>query len=263
MHYYQFYIGDYAKDCRHLSWDEDLAYRRLLDAYYAKEEPLPSDYRSIYRLVCAQTDSQREAVNTVLNEFFVETPEGWRNSKADNEISAFKEKSKKASASARIRWDGKKKPSQIDRNANASLDKCERTNTLCEGNANNEQLTINNESNKKQDRFDALRHLVSLGVVEQVARDWIKQRKTKPTLTAIKGIEKEAIKARLSLHQALEISCSRGWQSFKAEWIQDKTNTLTPNQSAWLTITGQIANFGDDNHGRTIEADPLPPALLG
>ena len=126
-----------------------------------------------------------------------------------------------------------------------------------------ETETETETENKKQKQFDALRHLVSLGVVEQVARDWIKQRKTKPTLTAIKGIEKEASKARMSLHQALEISCSRGWQSFKAEWIQDKTNTLTPNQSAWLTITGQTANFGDDNHGRTIEADPLPPALLG
>ena len=126
-----------------------------------------------------------------------------------------------------------------------------------------ETETETETENKKQKQFDALRHLVSLGVVEQVARDWIKQRKTKPTLTAIKGIEKEASKSRLSLHQALEISCSRGWQSFKAEWIQDKTNTLTPNQSAWLTITGQTANFGDDNHGRTIEADPLPPALLG
>jgi len=34
MHYYQFNIGDYASHTRHLSDLEDLAYRRLLDAYY-------------------------------------------------------------------------------------------------------------------------------------------------------------------------------------------------------------------------------------
>ncbi len=47
MNYYPFHIGDYAKKTRHLSWDEDMAYRRLIDAYYLHEGPLPADKRKI------------------------------------------------------------------------------------------------------------------------------------------------------------------------------------------------------------------------
>jgi len=39
MHYFNFNIGDYASHTRHLSLMEDLAYRRLIDAYYLAEKP--------------------------------------------------------------------------------------------------------------------------------------------------------------------------------------------------------------------------------
>ena len=66
MNFYPFNIGDYSAATKHLSWDEDLAFRRLLDAYYTREEPIPLDRRQAYRLVMAQTDAQREAVDIVL-----------------------------------------------------------------------------------------------------------------------------------------------------------------------------------------------------
>lgn len=83
MNYYPFHIGDYLSATRHLSWEEDAAYRRLLDTYYTTEKPLPSDLRAVCRLVLATTDSQREAVQTVLGEFFELTADGWINSRAD------------------------------------------------------------------------------------------------------------------------------------------------------------------------------------
>ena len=73
-------------------------------------------------------------------------------------------------------------------------------------------------------RFDAVQHLVSLGVFEQVARDYCQQRKKKPTMTAINGIYKQAQKAGISLNKALEICCARGWEGFKAEWITENRN---------------------------------------
>lgn len=79
MNYYPFHIGDYVSKTRHLSWDEDAAYRRLLDAYYTLEKPLPSDLRAVCRLVLATSDAQREAVKVVLEEFFEPTADGWRN----------------------------------------------------------------------------------------------------------------------------------------------------------------------------------------
>ena len=94
MNYYPFHMGDYATATRHLSWDEDAAYRRLLDAYYTHEKPLPLELRAVYRLVIATTEAQREAVETVLREFFVETPDGWVNRRAEAELAAMREKSK-------------------------------------------------------------------------------------------------------------------------------------------------------------------------
>ena len=41
MHFYQFNIGDYASHTRHLNPIEDIAYRRLLDIYYAVIEEDP------------------------------------------------------------------------------------------------------------------------------------------------------------------------------------------------------------------------------
>ena len=86
MNFYPFNIGDYAGKTRHLTWDEDMAYRRLLDVYYSNEQPLPADKRQVYRLAGAQTTKQKQAVDTVLNEFFDKVPEGFRNARCDEEI---------------------------------------------------------------------------------------------------------------------------------------------------------------------------------
>ena len=92
MNYYPFHIGDYLSATRHLSWEEDAAYRRLLDTYYTSEKPLPTDLRAVCRLVLATTDSQRDAVQVVLNEFFELTADGWINGRADAEIASMQEK---------------------------------------------------------------------------------------------------------------------------------------------------------------------------
>lgn len=90
MNFYPFHIGDYARRTRHLTWDEDLAYRRLLDLYYTTEAPLPREVAKVCRLVVATTKRQRQAVQAVLDEFFEMTPEGWVNRRADEEISSMK-----------------------------------------------------------------------------------------------------------------------------------------------------------------------------
>lgn len=92
MHHFPFHIGDYAAATKHLSWDEDLAYRRLLDWYYVNERPLPVDLVRVCRLVIADTDERKAAVTAVLYEFFEETPQGWRHVRCDEEIERMREK---------------------------------------------------------------------------------------------------------------------------------------------------------------------------
>jgi len=104
MNYYPFHIGDYASATRHLSWDEDAAYRRLLDVYYTSEKPIPSDHRAACRLVLAQTDAQRDAVQIVLSEFFELTEDGWVNKRADAEIEEMRARQQKQRDKANKRW---------------------------------------------------------------------------------------------------------------------------------------------------------------
>jgi uncharacterized protein YdaU (DUF1376 family) len=100
MHYYQFHIGDYKSHTHHLSLLEDLAYRRLLDFYFLHENPIK--HRDIARQIGMR--EHEEDVMTVLNEFFLSTPEGFVNPRADKEIKQYKEFSVAGKRGAAKRW---------------------------------------------------------------------------------------------------------------------------------------------------------------
>lgn len=91
MNYYEHHLADYTQATAHLSMLEDAAYSRMLRWYYANEKPLPLEIKAIERLVRAQSKQEREAVKTVLEEFFVQAEDGWHQDRADNEIARFKE----------------------------------------------------------------------------------------------------------------------------------------------------------------------------
>jgi uncharacterized protein YdaU (DUF1376 family) len=111
LNYYEHHLGDYAAATGHLSWDEDMAYTRLLRAYYHHERGIPQG--QAYRLARAATAAQRKAVDAVLVEFFVLADGMHGQKRADEEIARFQDKQRKAKASADARW------SQSGRNANA------------------------------------------------------------------------------------------------------------------------------------------------
>lgn len=104
MRHYAFNVGDYAAATLHLSDAEDLAYRRLLDAYYAREEPLPVDIGACCRLARATTPAARRAVETVLREFFDLQPDGWHQKRADAEIERQRMKSQSSRDAINHRW---------------------------------------------------------------------------------------------------------------------------------------------------------------
>ena len=111
MNFYPFHIGDYASATQHLTLEEDAMYRRLLDLQYMSEKPLPKEERQLYRLTRAATESHREAMLTVLREFFDETPEGWISRRAMAEIEVMQEKQQKQKDKAIKRWQSHKQES--------------------------------------------------------------------------------------------------------------------------------------------------------
>jgi len=95
MHYFQFNIGDYMSHTNHLSLLEDIAYRRLLDLYYLHERPLNSGVASVARQI-GMREHETE-VQTVLEEFFKLTEDGWVNKRADLVIEDYRAKIQQAS----------------------------------------------------------------------------------------------------------------------------------------------------------------------
>lgn len=86
MNYYSHHIGDYLSATAHLSLLEHGAYRRLIDVYYINESPLPAEIKQVYRLVGARSKEEKEAVDSVLGEFFDKCDDGWRQNRCDHEI---------------------------------------------------------------------------------------------------------------------------------------------------------------------------------
>jgi len=104
MNYYEHHIGDYAEATAHLTFIEDATYSRLIRKYYATEKPLPNEIKLVQRLINARSKEEKNAVVSVLNEFFTLTDDGWRQERCDHEIARFKDKQLKARRSAEGRW---------------------------------------------------------------------------------------------------------------------------------------------------------------
>ena len=87
--------------------------------------------------------------------------------------------------------------------------------------------TINNiknniqNTNKKNTKKSVLDLLADFGITGQLADDFITHRKACKapiTETALKGFQREADKAGITLAEAITISIERNWRGFKSEW---------------------------------------------
>ena len=198
MHYFNFNIGDYMKHTLHLTPEEDLAYRRLLDMYYDTEAPIPNNIP----LVSRRLRMGSEVVESVLKEFFDFTEDGYKNYRADGEIADYHKFLEKQKANGRLGGRPKKGKKPI---ANPSLTQAEPKKSL-----NNKQQTTNNihtpdgVSSDLWDDFLAYRKRLKAPVTDRVVTRLIKESKD----------------ANMTLEQVLETMIFKGWRSFEASWMK-------------------------------------------
>ena len=200
MHYFPFHIGDYRSSTAHLSNDEDLAYRRLIEMYMDTEAHIPMDTGWVARRI--RIDAK--TVIRVLQDFFQEESDGWVHARCDIEIAKY------AELSERNRRNG----SKGGRPKNPTGTQLEPTGKATN---NQEPITKNQEPIKKE---EALPRPESVSV--EVWSDFIKQRKrikADLSTTGLKAISREAAKAGWTLEAALTECSARGWRGFKADWV--------------------------------------------
>lgn len=107
MNYYRLHIGDYLRDASHLSLLEHGVYTRLLQVYYTRETPIGDAEK--YRIVGARSEDERQAVDTVLAEFFVLADGLWTQGRCEREIAEYKAKAERNREVGKLGGNPKKK----------------------------------------------------------------------------------------------------------------------------------------------------------
>ena len=232
MHYYQFNIGDYRAATAHLSNEEDLAYRRLLDMYYDTENQIPLDTQWVakrLRLDC-------EVVKSVLQDMFKLTESGWHHGRCETVIDQYHAMAEKNRANGRL-GGRKKNPVASD------------SQPIAKATINDKPITNNHKPIKERATSVACPHDVS----PQVWQDWLQLRKSKKasvTETVVKGARAEAGKLNWTLDQFLVEWCTRGSQGLKAEWVNDKSSGMTKtgqmNQTVMSGLTRGLIGGGSN-----------------
>lgn len=258
MHYFQWNIKAYLAATAHLTNAEDLAYRRLLEHYYDTEQPIPT----ALPLVSRRLRLGLPELESVLNEFFLLTPDGWINAYCDTVIAEFNAYITKQQANGSL--GGRRKKA----NAKPKEPTAKPPLTQAIANKNQEPITNNQEPNNqnqepepskpKSKPLSASALLAALGIHDQLAADWITLRKTKKaaiTKTALDGIQREADKASLSMNAVLRLCCERGWGGFKSEWVlQPSGNGTAADKSKAAKLAAALA-WSDGDNGNIIEGE--------
>ena len=230
MNYYPHHINDFNSATRHLNRLERGIYRDLIELYYETEQRLTNDLTALCRKIIARSNEESTAVEQVLNEFFTETPTGWFHSRCEDEIERYRsnnsQKAEAGRASAAKRQEKRQRAlngdsTDVQRTLNERATDEQRNSNVTP--TNQEPITNHHKPIKKKTTSQPDK---PTDVSDSVWQDFLQIRKAKRspmTDTALQQIRAEADKANITLQTALEHSCARGWQGFKAEWLNETT----------------------------------------
>ena len=197
MNFYPFHIGDYLSHTSHLTDEEDLAYRRMIDLYYQTEEPF-TDTAKLARKV----RSSFEIVGSILSEFFVYQENAWHLKRADEEIAKYKAMKDGGRKGAALRWHkGSDSPPITP--------------------PNHPLMPTKNQEPTTKNHIKTIP--TPVGVSDDLWSDFLvyrKRLKAPVTDRVLARLIKEAELAKMPLDQVLETIIFKGWRSFEASWIQ-------------------------------------------
>lgn len=203
MHYYQFNIGDYQSHTKHLTPIEDICYRRLLDFYYLHEQPITTDIPKLTKLLLL--NGHAEQVESILNEFFDLSENGWINHRADEEILKYQGFSEAGKRGAAMRW-------------------------LKGGHEPPKQTPLGNKKQETKNKYTP-------PIPEELLLEWNRVRKVKKgsevSEIVFNSVVREAKIAGISVERAITICCERSWLTFKAAWVKDE---IPQSQSLRLSL---------------------------
>jgi uncharacterized protein YdaU (DUF1376 family) len=242
MHYYYHHIGDFIKDTSFLTNEELGIYMKLIWLYYDSESPLENNPSTLAIKIGARDKVNQ--VEGILNLFFKLENNKWHQSRCNRELENYKKLSESGKKGAEKRWGNHREsiatPLPPHSHPNA---------TLIATN-NQEPITKNH-----------IKDIAPIGVSESIFKDYLEVRKAKKakwTQTALKGLQREADKAKMSLQDVMQLCCERNWVGFKAEWAnsQDPVSKKGDDKSWMFSNEGieakarelGVSDYGVANH---------------
>lgn len=236
MHFYKFNIGDYARSTRHLSNEEDLAYRRLLDMYYENEAPIPVETQWVARRIRVAS----EVVQIVLEDMFELTEDGWKHARCEADIEEYQRNAERNRENGRRGGRPKsvsKKPKQnpVGSQSDAS------GNPVVTLTTNHKPLTTNqdilsNESMPETDVSDTQEERIK---ADEVFREWnlVADKLGRPKVRDLTPERRQLINSRIKQYDTddfvtvfnnIEMSPflrgDAGWKGCTFDWVFKKAN---------------------------------------
>ena len=221
------YIGDYLADTARLTTEQHGAYLLLLMDYW-RSGRLPDNDQVLAQISKLSPDAWSNA-KAMLMQFFSIKDGFWIHTRVEKELAlAMENKAKmhdRASKAAQARWD--KQQNYATSNAQAMLKQCPSP----------------SPSPSPTSLTTTIKTITPEGVSDSIFKDYMEVRKAKKakwTQTALKGLVRESEKANISLQEAMQLCCERGWGGFKADWLKDKEVSRQPNKMSnfWAQIEG-------------------------
>lgn len=232
MHYYKFNIADWALHTAHLTLEEEAVYFRLINHYYDSEQAIPLETHSVIRRL--RLGNHSDTVEVILSEFFTKTEKGYFHNRCEEILKDYRKtvsrNRKNAAKGGRPRKDVASSETQ---SVSSGIPK--ETESEPTGIPNQELRTTNHKPLVKDKN-------TSPSACSEVDQIFQSGEITKEKISEIRSIRKSnrgaAITARVakallkefiaggqlgwSLDAMLDEWASRGWKSFKAEWLPQK-----------------------------------------
>lgn len=218
------------------------AYSLLLDRYYITERGIPAE--QAHRIARARSDDERQAVDSVLSEFFTLIDGLWVQSRAAGEIELARQRIGASRANGKLGGRPRKgvepKPKPDEKPAETQKE----PSGLSLGSENitqekalqtpdsKHQSPITKEKKSTTTPWLTVDDLVADGLTPETAQGFLEHRKAKKAkLTALawKGFTNEVAKAADWTNEAAALKViARNWTSVEAEWLVGASSATRP-----------------------------------
>lgn len=229
MNWYKRYPSDYMGKTAHLSLIEHGAYNVLLDHCYSQEK-LCSDKDAVYRIARAFTQQERDAVDSVLLQYFVLTGDFYTNKRVNKELAKATEQSIKNSNNGKLGGRGiKRKESETKASAlKNESEKKTKQKALPDYQTTRLPDTTHPDTRHETPEKEKALFVLPGWVDSELWTEWMSVRKKLKAVNSVRAMELLVDKlftisqSGISVNTAIKTAIEKSWKSIELDWLNNQ-----------------------------------------